>query len=68
MPSIDIPDSLYRRLNSLSSKLGTSPDELAIDILRDGLSRLEEDVGDEVVSEEERRRILDRLRSLGYLD
>lgn len=68
--SIEIPETLYRRLESLASRLGAgSVYELAVDILREGVSRLEEDLDSgQEFSEEEVERIRERLRSLGYLD
>ncbi len=69
MPSIELPESLFKRLEEAAAKLGIDDvDSLAIDILREGLARLEEELSGEAVSEEEREKIIDRLRSLGYLD
>ncbi len=68
--SIEIPETLYRRLEALAGRIGAgSVYELVVDLLREGVSRLEEDLdsGHEL-SEEEVSRIRERLRSLGYLD
>ena len=66
---IAIPKSLYKRLVKLAEELGIDVDTFAVDLLREAISRYEEELGEGVeLPEEEVQKIKDRLKSLGYLD
>ncbi len=67
--NISIPKSLYNRILKIAEDLDVNVNELIIDMLREAVSRYEEEIGSRLeLSEEEVKKIKDRLRSLGYLD
>ena len=67
---VKIPKALYYRIVRLTNELGVNDvNSFIIDLLREAVSRYEEEIGTSVVlSEEEMEKIKDRLKSLGYLD
>jgi len=65
---VKVPVTLYNRLRELAAKTGfEDPNTLLIHLLREALAKLEEEVEEANISEEERKEIIERLRSLGYL-
>ena len=66
---VRIPRSLYRRIEQLLEGTGfQSVDQFVVYVLRDAVARMEEErLASGEVSEEEKKRIIERLRSLGYL-
>ncbi len=68
--SVKIPKTLYYRIVRLANELEVDDvQSFIIDLLREAVSRYEEELGSSVVlSEEEIEKIKDRLKSLGYLD
>ena len=66
---IRIPRSLYKRIEQLLEGTGfRSVDQFVVYVLRDTVARIEEErLASGEVSEEEKKRIIERLRSLGYL-
>ncbi len=68
--SVKIPKTLYYRIVRLANELDVDDvQSFIIDLLREAVSRYEEELGSSVVlSEEEIEKIKDRLKSLGYLD
>ncbi|AEM38275.1 hypothetical protein Pyrfu_0403 [Pyrolobus fumarii 1A] len=68
MPCVEVPESLWKRLNEAAERLGEEPGRFAVRLLRAALEEfLEEYSAGVEVTEEERRVIIERLRSLGYL-
>ena len=68
MVKVEVPESLYRRLEVLARKSNyKNVNEFIITILRDAARRMEEEILHSDVSEEEKKEIIERLRSLGYL-
>ena len=67
--TVSIPVTLYRRIQELIRDTGfTSVSQFVVYVLRDVVAEMErEKLQAEGVSEEERQRILERLRKLGYL-
>ena len=67
--TVSIPVTLYRRIRELIKDTGfTSVSQFGIYVLRDVISSMEEEkLSGESISEEEKRRIIDRLKRLGYL-
>ncbi len=63
---MELPETLWKRLAETASRLGEEPERLAVKLLRAALEELVEEMGEAEVSEE-RRVIIERLRSLGYL-
>ena len=66
---VRIPLTLYRRIQQLLEGTGfSSVDQFIVYVLRDAVARMEEErLASSEVSEEEKKRIIERLRSLGYL-
>ncbi len=64
---VELPETLWKRLVEAASSMGEEPERLAVKLLRAALEELVEEMGEAEVSEEERRVIIERLRSLGYL-
>ena len=67
--TVSIPVTLYRRIRELIKDTGfTSVSQFVIYVLREVISSMEEEkLSGESISEEEKRRIIDRLKRLGYL-
>ena len=67
--TVSIPITLYRRIKELIKDTGfTSVSQFVIYILREVISSMEEEkLRGESISEEEKKRIIDRLKRLGYL-
>ena len=67
--TVSIPVTLYRRIRELINGTGfTSVSQFVIYVLREVISSMEEEkLRGESISEEEKRRIIDRLKRLGYL-
>jgi len=67
--TVSIPVTLYRRIRELIKDTGfTSVSQFVIYVLREVISSMEEEkLRGESISEEEKRRIIDRLKKLGYL-
>jgi len=67
--TVSIPITLYRRIKELIKDTGfTSVSQFVIYILREVISSMEEErLRGESISEEEKKRIIDRLKKLGYL-
>ncbi|RLF98984.1 MAG: hypothetical protein DRN49_05015 [Thaumarchaeota archaeon] len=67
--TVSIPITLYRRIKEMIKDTGfTSVSQFVIYILREVISSMEEErLKGESLSEEEKRRIIDRLKRLGYL-
>jgi len=67
--TISIPVALYRRIRELIKGTGfTSVSQFVIYVLREVVSSMEEKkLKSQVVSEEEKMRIIERLKRLGYL-
>lgn len=68
--NVKIPKTLYYRIVKLSSELDVDDiNSFIVDLLREAVSRYEEELGTSIVlSEEEIEKIKNRLKSLGYLD
>jgi len=62
-----IPKSLYERLKQDAERLGQDPVTLAVNLLREKLSEIEEELLNSDIPEEEKEEIKERLRRLGYL-
>ncbi len=67
--TVSIPTTLYDRIKALIDGTGfTSVSQFVTYILRDVVAESErEEIEGQGLSEEEKRRIMDRLRRLGYL-
>jgi len=66
---VEIPASLFNRVLRLADELEVDVKTLIVDLLREAVSKYEEELGSSVViSEEELNKIKERLKSLGYLD
>ena len=67
--TVSIPVTLYRRIKEMIKDTGfTSVSQFVIYILREVISSMEEEkLRGESISEEEKKRIIDRLKRLGYL-
>lgn len=67
--TVSIPITLYRRIKEMIKDTGfTSVSQFVIYILREVISSMEEEkLRGESLSEEEKKRIIDRLKRLGYL-
>jgi len=66
---VEIPLTLYRRLERLASGSGFSDvGRFIVYLLREAASRIEEDMlSSSELNDEEKREIVERLRRLGYL-
>ncbi len=68
MVSVEIPDSLYKRIESLAKYARVDVNEYIVEILREAVSKIEEEIlSSHDVDEEEKKEIIERLKSLGYL-
>ncbi len=67
--TVSIPVTLYRRIQELIRDTGfTSVSQFVVYVLRDVVAEMErEKLQAEGLSEEERERILEKLRRLGYI-
>jgi Arc/MetJ-type ribon-helix-helix transcriptional regulator len=67
--TISIPVTLYRRIRELIEGTGfTSVSQFVIYILREVISSMEEEkLKSQTLSEDEKMRIIERLKKLGYL-
>ena len=67
--TVSIPITLYRRIREIIKDTGfTSVSQFVIYVLREVLSSMEEEkLKGEIISEEEKKQIIERLRRLGYL-
>ena len=67
--TVSIPVTLYERIRRLIEGTGfTSVSQFVTYVLREIVARMEEEkLRSEVVSEEEKREIIERLKRLGYL-
>jgi len=67
--SINIPETLYKRIKKVADELGVRDfNAFIIDLLRDAIGRMESELSSEEYTLEELEKIRERLRSLGYLD
>jgi len=67
--SINIPETLYKRIKRVADELGVKDfNAFIIDLLRDAIGRMESELSSEEYTLEELEKIRERLRSLGYLD
>jgi len=65
---IKIPKTLYNRISSIAEKMGfEDPTTLLVHLLREAVARAEEELSSIEVNEEEKKEIIERLKSLGYL-
>ena len=67
--TVSIPITLYRRIKELIKDTGfTSVSQFVIYVLREVISSMEEEkIKGEAVNEEEKKRIIERWRKLGYI-
>jgi len=67
--TISIPVTLYNRIKELIKDTGfTSVSQFAVYVLREVVASMErEKLESEAVSEEDKRRIIEKLKKLGYL-
>ncbi len=67
--TVSIPVTLYNRIKELIKDTGfTSVSQFVTYVLREVVSSMEaEKLESEVISEEDRRRIIEKLKRLGYL-
>ena len=67
--TVSIPTTLYRRIKELIKDTGfTSVSQFVIYILREVISSMEEEkIKGETLSDEEKKRIIERLKKLGYI-
>jgi Arc/MetJ-type ribon-helix-helix transcriptional regulator len=66
--TVSIPTPLYERIRALIAGTGfSSVSQFVTYVLREVVSDMEKEKAQSAVSEEERREILERLRSLGYI-
>ncbi len=67
--TVSIPVTLYERIEKLIEGTGfTSVSQFVTYVLREVVAQMEEEkLRSEVVSEEEKREIIERLKRLGYL-
>lgn len=67
--SINIPETLYKRIKKVADELEVKDfNAFIIDLLRDAIGRMESELSSEEYTLEELEKIRERLRSLGYLD
>jgi metal-responsive CopG/Arc/MetJ family transcriptional regulator len=62
---VEIPEGLYKRLESIARKKGLAPEIYLVNLLREALNN--EKMEDEIITPEEREEIKKRLKELGYL-
>ena len=66
--TVSIPVTLYNRIKKLIEGTGfTSVSQYVTYVLREVVAAHEESLGEEPFTEEDKERIIDRLRKLGYL-
>ena len=67
--TVSIPITLYRRIKEMIKDTGfTSASQFVIYVLREVISSMEEEkIKGESLSEEEKKRIIERLKRLGYI-
>ncbi len=66
--TVSIPTPLFERIRALIAGTGfTSVSQFVTYVLREFVSDMEKEKAQAAVSEEERREILERLKSLGYI-
>jgi hypothetical protein len=65
--SVEIPKSLYERVRRIAEQYGEDVNELLVNLLRECVTKVEEELSSEGVSEEEKKEIIERLKKLGYL-
>lgn len=67
--TVSIPVTLYKRIKELTKDTGfTSVSQFVIYILRDIVTSMEKErLCEETLSEEEKKRIIERLKKLGYI-
>jgi len=65
---VKIPKTLYNRISIIAEKMGfEDPSTLVVHLLREAVAKVEEELSYTEVSEEEKKEIIERLKSLGYL-
>ena len=65
---VEIPDSLYKRIEAIAKFANyENVNEYIVYILREAVSKIEEEILESDISEEEKKEIIERLKSLGYL-
>jgi len=67
--TVSIPITLYKRIKEMIKDTGfTSVSQFVIYVLREVISSMEEEkIKGESISEEEKKRIIERLKRLGYI-
>ena len=67
--TVSIPVTLYKRIKNLIKDTGfTSVSQFVVYVLREVVASMEEEkLASQAVSEEEKARIIERLKKLGYL-
>ena len=66
--TVSIPVPLYERIRALIAGTGfTSVSQFVTYVLREVVSEMEREKAEAAVSEEEKKEIIERLRSLGYI-
>lgn len=66
--TVSIPVPLYERIKALIAGTGfTSVSQFVTYVLREVVSEMEREKAQAAISEEEKREIIERLRSLGYI-
>jgi len=66
--TVSIPTTLYRRIKRMIDGTGfTSVSSFVTYVLREVVASYEERQGEEPFTEEEKRKIIEKLRRLGYL-
>ena len=66
--TVSIPVPLYERIRALIAGTGfTSVSQFVTYVLREVVSEMEREKAQAAISEEEKREIIERLRSLGYI-
>mgnify|MGYP000253423839 FL=1 len=67
--TVSIPVTLYKRIKEMIKDTGfTSVSQFVIYVLREVVSSMEEEkIKGEAISDEEKKRIIERLKKLGYI-
>ena len=66
--TVSIPVPLYERIKALIAGTGfTSVSQFVTYVLREVVSEMEREKAQAAISEEEKKEIIERLRSLGYI-
>ncbi len=65
---VEIPEGLYKRIETIA-KLANYEDvnDYIVYLLREAVSKVEEEILESDVNEKEKREIIERLKRLGYL-